>query len=104
MFIAAPSVSIIRRKVRSGITLKSAWPFLCFDDMHSRHLEQSTLCLTTLLHRTRQSLLDLLHRTSATLPTSNSPKAMRTQSRLSEQDDCLSISHIGGHSRRCWVV
>src|SRR3989338_7001189 len=31
-----------------------------------------------------------------TLPTSNSPKAMRTQSRLSEQDDCLSISHVGG--------
>ena len=33
---------------------------------------------------------------SATLPTSNSPKAMRTQSRLSKQDDCLSISHVGG--------
>src|SRR3989338_1136091 len=48
-----------------------------------------------------ESLLDLLHRTSATLPTSNSPKAMRTQSRLSERDDCLSISHVGGHSRRC---
>src|SRR3989338_7451354 len=46
-------------------------------------------------HSLGQSLLDLLHRTSATLPTSNCPKAMRTQSRLSEQDDCLSISHVG---------
>ena len=88
---------------------RNNWPCHRYSDAAARYHTLDSTCSSGVLTPqppvlSLQSLLDFLHRTSATLPTSNSPKAMRTQSRLSKQDDCLSISHVGGHSRRIGML